>query len=290
MHELSIAESVVAIVKRHAAGGRVACVELKVGHLRQVVPSALTFAFELLVEGTALEGAELRIEEVPAAGICRECGAESTMLDFPLRCASCGALDVELVAGEELQVDALELDASFIQTQCLVQAEEGCTIDVVVQFWEEETERQVVANGLRLDLLDAPVHLPFEFPAGRTEERWRSPEGVVEIGGSFLDTGLFRLSVRISDESPFAGDDREEDLRRAICSTYTILQVERGAFASLTDPPEGLREEAEHCENVGTWPVLVGGGRDTVLSAPIILPDHLELAPARPGDLKAGSI
>ncbi len=38
MHELSIAESVVAIACRHAAGRPVARVELKVGHLRQVVP------------------------------------------------------------------------------------------------------------------------------------------------------------------------------------------------------------------------------------------------------------
>ena len=57
MHELAIAQSVVAIADRHADGRRVASVQLKVGHLRQVVPSALTFAFELVAEGTALEGA-----------------------------------------------------------------------------------------------------------------------------------------------------------------------------------------------------------------------------------------
>ena len=51
MHELSIAEAVVAIVDRHAGGRTVRKVELKVGHLRQVVPDALTFAFELLTAG-----------------------------------------------------------------------------------------------------------------------------------------------------------------------------------------------------------------------------------------------
>ena len=68
MHELAIAQSVVAIADRHASGRRVASVQLKVGHLRQVVPSALTFAFQLVAEGTVLEGAELEIEVVPAAG------------------------------------------------------------------------------------------------------------------------------------------------------------------------------------------------------------------------------
>jgi Zn finger protein HypA/HybF involved in hydrogenase expression len=32
------------------------------------------------------------------------------MREFPLQCAICGGLDVELVAGEELLVDALELE------------------------------------------------------------------------------------------------------------------------------------------------------------------------------------
>jgi hydrogenase nickel incorporation protein HypA/HybF len=110
MHELSIAEAVVEIATRHAAGRRVHRVELRVGHLRQVVPSALEFAFELLSSGTALEGAELMIHTVPARGTCRACGAETTMVSFPLQCSRCGGLDLERLSGEELLVDALELE------------------------------------------------------------------------------------------------------------------------------------------------------------------------------------
>jgi hydrogenase nickel incorporation protein HypA/HybF len=110
MHELSIAQAVVAVASRHAAGRRVSRVELKVGHLRQVVPSALEFSFELVTSGTALEGAELVIEDVPARGRCRECGAETELRAFPFRCARCSGLDLEIEAGEELLVDALELE------------------------------------------------------------------------------------------------------------------------------------------------------------------------------------
>ncbi len=110
MHELSIAEAVVDVAVRHAHGRRVSKVELKVGHLRQVVPSSLQFAFELLTSDTPLDGAELVVEEVLAQGRCRRCDVETTMTSFPLQCSSCGGLDMELLAGEELLVDALELE------------------------------------------------------------------------------------------------------------------------------------------------------------------------------------
>jgi hydrogenase nickel incorporation protein HypA/HybF len=110
VHELSIAEAVVDIAARHAGGRPVKVIELKVGHLRQVVPSALEFAFELVAQGTVLEGAELRMEEVAARGACRTCGADTPLPDFPLCCRRCGGFDVEVTRGEELLVDALELD------------------------------------------------------------------------------------------------------------------------------------------------------------------------------------
>jgi hydrogenase nickel incorporation protein HypA/HybF len=110
MHELSIAQAIADIALRHAAGRRVARVEVQVGHLRQVVPDALTFAFELVTAGTALDGAELAIEDVEAVARCRVCGADTQQDGFPMRCGECSALDLEVVRGEELLVDALELE------------------------------------------------------------------------------------------------------------------------------------------------------------------------------------
>ena len=110
MHELSIAESIVEISARHANGRRVTKVYLKVGHLRQVVPSALAFSFELVAQGTPLEGAELEMEEVPATGLCLGCGAQSRLESFPLQCRACGDFDLEILQGEELFVESLEME------------------------------------------------------------------------------------------------------------------------------------------------------------------------------------
>jgi hydrogenase nickel incorporation protein HypA/HybF len=110
LHELAIAESIVQIASRHAKGRRVTKVQLKVGHLRQVVPSALAFSFELVAQGTLVEGAELEMEEVPAIGSCLGSGAESRLKEFPLQCGACGGFDLQILEGEALFVESLVLE------------------------------------------------------------------------------------------------------------------------------------------------------------------------------------
>jgi len=76
--------------------------------LRPCTPTGIMLLLE--EAGTVLEGAELVLTDVPAQGRCRACGAESVLHDFPLACAACGGFDLELLRGEELLVDALELE------------------------------------------------------------------------------------------------------------------------------------------------------------------------------------
>jgi len=109
VHELSIAQAIAGVAARHAGAARVERVHVRIGHLRQVVPSALAFAFELCTHGTSLDGAELEIEHVPIGAVCRSCGTDSELDGFPLVCPACGGTAVDVVRGEELQVESLEL-------------------------------------------------------------------------------------------------------------------------------------------------------------------------------------
>jgi hypothetical protein len=76
-------------------------------------------------------------------------------------------------------------------------------------------------------------------------------------------------------------------VRRSFVGVHTLLHVDDGWFVSLVDPPEFARAAVASCTNAHTWPVLVGAvdDRSTVLSSPIILSEHPEVAAESPGDM-----
>src|SRR5205085_2857316 len=97
---------------------------------------------------------------------------------------------------------------------------------------------------------------------------------------------------RVSNLSPCAANaGRDEVALRTLLSAHVTLRTRGGAFVSLTDPPEELREAANNCHNEGVWPVLVGppGYRGEVLASPIILPDYPRVAPESAGDFFDGT-
>lgn len=176
--------------------------------------------------------------------------------------------------------------------------------------WQEAVERRVELSACDLEsLLAAPQSHPFAFDAARSRELLRdasgepagvlarerkSLRGVVELSAEELADGLFRLTVRVANESLMEDADRADRdaaLMRSLVSTHAVLAARGGAFVSLTDPPDELRAAASACVNRGAWPVLVGeeGARDTLLASPIILPDHPEIAPESQGDYFDGT-
>lgn len=109
MHELAISEAIARSAIKHAAGRPVASVIVQIGHLRQVVPDALTFSWEMATAGTELDGAELAVDHVPAVVACGACG-ERTTLEVPvLRCGTCGTHEVALEQGDELVLVSIEI-------------------------------------------------------------------------------------------------------------------------------------------------------------------------------------
>jgi hydrogenase nickel incorporation protein HypA/HybF len=110
MHELSVGSAIVDTAVRHAEGRRVTAVRVRIGRLRQVVPSSLAFYFEIVSRETLCEGAVLHQQVVPARVRCEGCG-EHWELEVPFfRCPSCDSVDVSVETGEELEVESIEVE------------------------------------------------------------------------------------------------------------------------------------------------------------------------------------
>lgn len=103
MHELSIIRNIVAIVCERANGAKVTQVTLEVGKLSAVIPDAIRFCFDVVAQGTVLEGARLEVIEVPGRGRCRVCGLDVELRQLVERCA-CGSSDLDRLTGEELTI------------------------------------------------------------------------------------------------------------------------------------------------------------------------------------------
>ncbi|HEX2491220.1 MAG TPA: hypothetical protein VHR27_17545 [Blastocatellia bacterium] len=192
-----------------------------------------------------------------------------------------------------------------MQTECMATTDWRMALDVRVRFlhltacegWQEAVEREVNAPAIRMkDLLASPRQLKFAFPSKLGNETCAQEpiNGEIEISAHQLTEQIFKITARIMNLTPLADaqhTSRDEALTVSLVSTHTILNARGGAFISLLDPPESLREIAGSLRNIGTYPVLVGaeGERDAMLSSPIILYDYPQIAPESAGDLFDGT-
>ena len=169
--------------------------------------------------------------------------------------------------------------------------------------WQEAVERDHLFDHLDPSSFSALPPLLLAFPAGKEFEylrdeqgqalgvvvrEWETLNAVVEFGANAGHDGVVKIAVSLRNLTAFdpgPTSDREAALMFSLVSAHTILGVERGEFLSLLDPPTGLEALVAECKNIGTWPVLVGDRAETILSSPIILYDHPQIAPESAGDL-----
>ncbi len=109
MHEMGITQSIVAIVAEQAAGRKVTRVTLEIGKLAAIMPDAIRFCFDIVAQGSALDGAALDIIEIPGRARCLDCDAEVALTEAFGRCA-CGSQRLERLAGAELNIKSMELE------------------------------------------------------------------------------------------------------------------------------------------------------------------------------------
>jgi hypothetical protein len=214
-------------------------------------------------------------------------------------------------------------ESSSLQAECVFEERGETAVEVTVRFlqvqrrrtlaaslkpgmpdvWDEAVEREVTVAVGSGELFGDGTARAFTIPGGEDTEtvpggrvvRRREPlAGTVTVRASELPGPwrAARLTIRVSNEtSRVAAISRDEALPGALVAAHLIITLSGGAFLSMTDPPEWASAEVSACRSSGCWPVLAGpeSSRQVVLAAPIILPEHPQIARESPGELFDGT-
>jgi hydrogenase nickel incorporation protein HypA/HybF len=109
MHELTITEEILRIVKEHAGEARVTDIYLVIGELTSFVDDSIQFYFDLLSPDTVAAGATLHFRRIRTRFRCRQCGVEFAPQDHRWNCPTCGAMGGAVIAGKEFYVESIEV-------------------------------------------------------------------------------------------------------------------------------------------------------------------------------------
>ena len=112
MHEMSIAQSVVEIIREEMQKCNATVlksVRLNIGKMSAIVPEAFSFCFQVITDGTEIEGARLIMDVIPLRGYCHRCENEFEIVDYAFACPSCGDTGIDTIAGRELSIVEMEV-------------------------------------------------------------------------------------------------------------------------------------------------------------------------------------
>lgn len=113
MHEVSICQSILALVQQQFPTGRaqrVTVIVLEIGQLAGVDKAALLFSFELVAAGSVAEGATLQIIEIPGEALCLGCNQTIRIANYYDCCNHCGQYVRTITQGEGLRLKSMEVE------------------------------------------------------------------------------------------------------------------------------------------------------------------------------------
>ena len=239
----------------------------------------------------------------PAYRAVDDCELSATQTECVLECADDAEIAV-LVRFLQLQRRTVQaaapLDGGFTEVSSL----EVDGSDVTP--WDEASERDQQATVSLTALLEGEIEIPFQVAGDETTEdvidaagqivgrlvrRRAALSGAIRLGAERLPGpyGALRLRVRVENHTEPDGPlhRRADGLRFALVAAHCLIGVPGGRFLSMTAPPEWAAGVVGECVSTGTWPVLAGPEDcgELMLSSPVILYDHPEIAAESAGEL-----
>ncbi len=113
MHEMSLCEGILQIIETESANRnftKVKKVVLDIGVLSGVEIPALTFAFDVVMQGSIAEKAELIINETEAQAWCMPCAKMVNITQRYDACPFCYSHQLQISTGDEMKIKELEVD------------------------------------------------------------------------------------------------------------------------------------------------------------------------------------
>ena|SRR5690349_3279398 len=124
MHEMGLCEAVLAVVRDVSEDEPVSRVRLRVGRRQGVVPDVFEFCWRMVAQDTGAADAKLELADVPVRVRCRSCRSEGEV-GATIACPACGSPSVEVTAGDELDVEEVELGDGEVRRNPALAAVEG---------------------------------------------------------------------------------------------------------------------------------------------------------------------
>jgi hypothetical protein len=210
---------------------------------------------------------------------------------------------------------AEESETSFTRAECVLEHGGRPAVRVLLRFlqvqrrtsggesaaaeiWDEAVEREIEAAADAAALFGDGVVHEFTVEGGGERDgdvvRRREPlAGAVTVRAAEVPGPwrTLKLQVRVENRTNLGSVPRrrEDALPTSLVAAHAIITAEGGKFLSMTDPPEWAAPAVAGCRNEGGWPVLADPDNRVMLSSPIILYDHPELAAESPGELYDGT-
>ncbi len=112
MHEMSLAEGIRQIIDTQAVAHgfqRVTALRLEIGRFAGVEKPALEFALDVVLRGSAAEGAGVEMIDLPGRALCYDCGETVEIADRLDPCPLCGSGKIMPEGGSEMRIKDMEV-------------------------------------------------------------------------------------------------------------------------------------------------------------------------------------
>ena len=107
MHELGVVIEVVKTVEKVALENnltKIDSVVLQIGELSSMIPKYIESCFPVAVENTSLQNTKLKIQVIPANGICKCCNKVFNVKENNGQCIYCSSKRWDLISGKEFVI------------------------------------------------------------------------------------------------------------------------------------------------------------------------------------------